>query len=316
MKVARAAPLQEGSLMDTRITRREFIARIAATGAAVSGASLFGSDLYAARRSVISVAANAAPGPMTRQAVEALGGMRRFVKRGQRVVVKPNASYAVDPDQAATTHPEVVAEVIKMCLEAEAGEVVVIDSPVDHPIKSFFLNGIRDVATQEKATLIMRPIYYKQVDVPRGRVLRKMTVSVATDFLDADVFISVPIAKAHEATGYSLGIKSLMGTVRDRQAWHASVSLDQCIADFATVIRPRLTIIDAHRILLTNGPRGPGEMKDVNKVIAGADPLAVDAYAATLFGVVAADVPHLAAAARFGIGQMDLEKVNIKQVLA
>ncbi|MBI4552812.1 MAG: DUF362 domain-containing protein [Candidatus Latescibacteria bacterium] len=299
--------------MEPRMTRREFIAQAAMVGAAVSGASLFGTQVFAAPESVIAVAANAEPGLLARQAVKALGGMRLFVKPGQRVIVKPNASYACPPEQAVTTHPAIVAEVIKMCHEAGAAEVIVLDSPVEPARKAFDISGIREAAEQEKAGVMLASSFYRPLAVPRGQVLNTMTVHVGKDVLEADVIISVPIAKAHAATGYSLGLKSLMGLVRNRQAWHTSASLDQCIADFATAIRPRLTILDAHRILLTNGPKGPGETKDVGQVIAGTDPVAVDAYAVTLFGATAADVPHIAAAARLGVGQMDLKQVRIKK---
>ncbi len=133
------------------------------------------------------------------------------------------------------------------------------------------------------------------------------------DLRRADVVINVPIAKVHNATELTLGCKNLMGTVLDRGAWHRS-DLEQCIADFVAEFPPDLVVLDAVRILLTNGPKGPGRTEDKGLVVAGTDSVAVDAYGATLFGRRADQVRHLKLAHEMGVGEIDLERVSIRNV--
>ena len=143
--------------------------------------------------------------------------------------------------------------------------------------------------------------------VPDAQILSDELV--IKDVLDADVLINVPIGKCHSDTQVSLGMKNLMGVIWSRQPWHSSQSVHQCIAEFCRAMRPTLTILDANRILLTNGPQGPGETKDVGQVIAGTDPVAVDAYGATHFGLKPQDIDHIRLAHEYGLGEMDLSTV-------
>jgi uncharacterized protein (DUF362 family) len=137
---------------------------------------------------------------------------------------------------------------------------------------------------------------------------------VLRDLGRADVFINVPIAKVHSSTALTLGCKNLMGTVWDRGAWHRSASLDQAIADFAAEVRPDLVILDAVRVLLTNGPKGPGRTETRGTVVAGVDPLAVDAYGATLLGRRPEQIAHLKKSHEMGVGEIDLERIEVKHV--
>ncbi|MGB9619420.1 MAG: DUF362 domain-containing protein, partial [Armatimonadota bacterium] len=123
--------------------------------------------------------------------------------------------------------------------------------------------------------------------------------------------INAPVAKTHSATKLTLGMKNLMGCNWDRQAWHESASLDQCITDYATAVRPDLTVLDATRILLTNGPKGPGRTKDVDQVIVGTDPVSVDACAALLFGLNPAEISHIKLAEEMGVGKIDVKAKTV-----
>jgi uncharacterized protein (DUF362 family) len=134
------------------------------------------------------------------------------------------------------------------------------------------------------------------------------------DLRRADVFINLPIAKVHNSTRLTLGIKNLLGIVWDRGAFHRSESLEQAMVDLITHVRPHLTILDAVRILLTNGPKGPGRTEDRRLVVAGADPVAVDAYGASLFGMAPGQIGHIRLAAAAGLGEMDLKRIKVKHV--
>lgn len=308
-----------------KLDRREFLSAVAGLGAtfAIGGCGKNGSaeaptptTPRAARfdEKTLAVASGKDPAKLTRAAVDALGGMEKLVKKGDFVVVKPNIAWNQSPEVAATTNPLVVAEVVKMCKEAGAGRVLVIDHIIDKPAEMVLgLSGIAEACQKAGAEVsaAQNESDYRTVEIPKGKAMKSDTC--IKDVLKADVFINVPIAKVHGMTKLTLGMKNLMGCNWDRQAWHQN-ALDQCIADYATAIRPDLTILDANRILLTGGPKGPGKTKDVGQVIAGVDPVAIDAYGTTLFGMKPADVSHIQLAHDMGVGEMDLAKVKIKQV--
>lgn len=304
------------------MTRRDFIRRALGLGLAgyalgeLTGLDSFASDAAeAASGPVIAVASKRDPAGLVRAAVEALGGMGKFVKRGATVLVKPNIGWARKPAQAATTNPEVVAEIVRLCKNAGAREVRVTDHPVDRPGALLLeMTGIGQAAAAAGArvSLASSVAQFERVALRRGRVLK--SADVLRDLRRADVFINVPIAKVHNSTVLTLGLKNLMGTVWDRGAWHGSASLDQAIADYATEIRPNLVILDAVRILLTNGPKGPGRTEDKGLLVAGTDQVAVDAYGATLFGRRPEQIEHIRRAGEMGVGEINLKRVTVKDV--
>jgi len=248
--------------------------------------------------------------------VAELGGMKRFVKKGDSVIIKPNAAWQRTPQQAATTNPEVVKALIEMSKEQGASDVVVLDHMIDTPPRlTWDITGlgsaVRDAGAEVVSAHDQRA--YVAVEVPDGKVLS--SEQVVRDILEADVVISAPIAKVHGATLITGAMKNWMGVIWNRQYWHQA-GLDQCIADFSTVVRADLIVLDANRVLLTNGPKGPGETKDVGQVVAGFDPVAMDAYAATLLGIEPGQVPHVDMARELKVGEMDLAKVRIEHVQA
>jgi uncharacterized protein (DUF362 family) len=252
---------------------------------------------------------------ITSAAIEAFGGMGKFVKKGQTVVLKPNVAWARPMSAAATTNPKVVKAVAKMCYDAGAERVLVVENVIDKPAEFVLkLSGVAPAAESAGAKVINasdRSMFTK-ISIPKGKLLSSDECVKAV--IDADVFINLPIAKTHSATKVTLGLKNLMGVVWDRQAWHNSDSLHQCIADYASAVSPTLTILDANRILLTNGPKGPGKTKDVGEVIVGVDPVAVDAYGASLFNLKPEDVEHIKLAAAMGLGEMNLDKVKVERI--
>ena len=305
------------------MSRRDFVRRAVGLGLAAWGLAELdplnpaggASAAAAAGEPTIAVASKREPAALVKAAVDALGGMGKFVKRGQTVLVKPNIGWARKPEQAATTNPKVVAEIVRLCREAGARQVKVMDHPVDRlDAVMLDMTGIGPAARAAGASVALAssPAMYQRVAIRRGKALK--SAEVMRDLLRADVFINVPIAKVHSATGLTLGCKNLMGCAWDRGAWHGSASLDQAIADFASEVRPDLVIVDAVRILLTNGPKGPGRTRDPGVVIAGTDPIAVDAYGTTLFDRTPESIGHLVRAYELGVGEINLDRIKVKRV--
>jgi len=255
------------------------------------------------------------PESLARKALELLGGIKRFVKKGDNVIIKPNIGPAMRTyEYAATTNPWLVAAVVKLCLEAGAGRVRIMDKPFSGSAESGFLNsGIREQVEKAGGEIeIMSRFKYASTEIPEGRDIKKW--DIYEDILKADVLINMPIAKQHGSSLLTLGMKNLMGTVNSAQLFH--LNLHQRIADLASRVRPALTIVDAIRILTANGPTG-GDLEDVKKldtIIAGTDIVAVDSYATSLFGLKPDDIPHIKIATGMGLGVGDLGKLEIKEV--
>lgn len=247
------------------------------------------------------------PAAITRAAVDALGGMARFVRHGADVIVKPNiCSSSRSYEYAATTNPVVVATLVAMCLDAGAKRVRVMDSPFsDTPDAAYADSGIAAAVEKAGGTMvIMSPLGYATAPIPHGRDIKSW--QIYRDALKADVLVNVPIAKQHGSTVLTLGCKNLMGVVLDRGGFH--VNLSQRIADLTSVMRPALTLVDAVRILTANGPTG-GSLSDVKRldtVIASHDVVAADSRAANLFGLKGSDIGYLIAAHEMGLGKLEV----------
>ena len=262
------------------------------------------------------------PGAAARKAVEALGGMSRFVQKGNRVILKPNMSFASGPDRASNTHPALVVTIAQMCLEAGAEQVMVVDNPLQSPELCLRRAGVADACRGLKNVYVQMFTdhkFYREVRVPHGKVLDR--VEILKEVLDSQVLICLPQAKSHSNTGVSMGIKGLMGLIWDRWSFHSKYNINQALADLATVIRPKLTVLDATRALTTGGPGGPGEIVKPNLVIAGADPIAVDAFGVSVapwYGqhFKGRQVEHLLAASQRGLGRIEVDSLNILRTTA
>jgi uncharacterized protein (DUF362 family) len=263
------------------------------------------------------VVAKGEPREATMKAIALIGGMARFVRSGQVVVLKPNAGFDAPPEWGATTHPEVVAAVIDACIQAGARRVLILDHTLHPSERCFKRTGLEAaVAAFPKAKLVSMddPKAYVEIPVPSGVALRTTQIPLAVQ--KADLLINLPTAKSHSATGVSLGLKNLMGLVWDRRVFHQEIDLHQGIADLATVLRPQLTILAALRILKTGGPTGPGDVDPQNKVIAGIDPVAVDAFGVGLSTwnretLRPDQVGYIRYAAQHGLGTMKLDSLRI-----
>jgi uncharacterized protein (DUF362 family) len=309
--------------MSDRITRRDFIKGVAATGAGIYGLQLAGGALTSAQvDSNVQLAVaqgdlTKGPDPelikrVTREAVDALGGMSEFVSK-KSVLIKPNIGWNRTPEQAANTNPYVVEAVVEMCREAGAKKVRVLDHTINPARITYERSGIKAAVKRAKGKMeFTDDRKFKQKDIPDGELLKSWPIY--KDALDVDVLINVPVAKHHSLTKLTLGIKNIMGLILDREILHTRI--DQKLADLSTVIKPHLVIIDAYRILTAHGPNAgtPKDIKLAGQVIAGTDPVAVDSYAATLFGLKGEDVGYIKACHNVGLGEIDLDKVRIQNV--
>lgn len=252
------------------------------------------------------------PSALIEKGFTALGGIGALVHKGSTVVLKPNFSVPRKPEEAATTNPQLVAAVVKQCLAAGAKEVKVIDYPFQSPPVCLTNSGIKEAVESVggKAYAINAQSFYTQVDTG-GKILK--TILFSKDVLSADVFINFPILKHHSMTKVTLGMKNMMGIVWDRGYFHRT-DLMQGIAELTAFRKPHLTIVDATRGITDNGPTGPGTIREWNQVIFGVDPVAIDAYAATLFGVKPAEIGYITAAAGLGLGETNWEKLTVLKV--
>ncbi len=305
--------------MTDKFTRREFFRRAGIVGAATYGLTFAGDELLGileeaeAAGSMLSIASSGSIEAKVKKAIDGLGGIGKFVKKGKSVVIKPNLAWARSPEHAANTNPQVLAAIIKLCKQAGAGRITVVEHTCDNWSTALEMNGGKKVCADNKVRLVSAhgKGMYEPVKIPRGKILK--ADECVREILDADCFINVPIAKVHGASGMTASMKNLMGTNWDRQNWHRK-GLDQCIADYASAVKADLIILDAVRILLTGGPKGPGKTKDVGQIVAATDPVALDAYAAQLLGKKPTTVGHIVAASKLGLGQIDLKKVTQKKV--
>ncbi|MDF1535361.1 MAG: DUF362 domain-containing protein [bacterium] len=298
------------------VTRRQFlkgaVALLAMPGAVIGP----GGSAAAAPGgiSTLSVAEGPDPYAITVEAVEKLGGMAAFVNKGDRVLVKPNIGWDRRVEQAANTHPEVVRALAEMCLAAGAQKVVILDRSCNDARRCYRTSGMQEMAEKLPGGKVSLDHVlnnrFVNTAIPMGVSVKSWPLY--EEALKADAIINVPVAKHHSISRLTLGMKNLMGLMGgNRGTFHSGIG--QKLADLTSVLMPELTVLDATRILVRNGPTG-GRMEDVrvlDRVAASADPVAIDAYGATLFDVRAEDLSFVTAAYRMGLGEMDLGKVRI-----
>mgnify|MGYP001333948465 CR=1 FL=1 len=287
---------------------------------AAGGAGLFGPSLGLAQGTPDIAVAKGQPGPATRAAVGLLGGMSAFVKPGQRVVIKPNMSFAGGPEMANNTHPDVIKELAAMCWEAQAADVLVLDNPLQGPEDCLERSGIRTACLglgKKMVYSVQDDALFSEAEIPDATSMRHNRFM--KDVLKADVLIAAPVAKSHGATGVSLSLKGMMGLIKDREDMHYKYELDQAIVDLNRRLKAKLAVIDATRVLTSNGPYGPGEVDKKNMIIASTDPVAADAMtvrSCTWYGraIKPNQVKHLRLAHEQGLGRIDVENMRVGEV--
>ncbi|HEY5591849.1 MAG TPA: DUF362 domain-containing protein [Paludibacter sp.] len=306
--------------------RRDFFKSAAVVGLA----TIFKPNALAASASSANLAVQATPDmvavmggepeAMLIRALKELGGIGKYVKKGNKVVIKPNIGWDRKPELAANTNPELVGALVKLCKSAGASEILVFDHTCHDWKKSYTNSGIEKAVSDAGGKMVPGndESYYREVDFPRGVNLKK--AKIHKSLLECDVWFNVPILKNHGGAKNTISMKNLMGIVWDRSFFHNN-DLHQCIADSATFHKkPALNIVDAYRILKSNGPQGKSE-SDVVKLkslIISPDFVAVDTAAMKMFSQVQPtdikDVRHIALAEKLRVGTQNLEKLNVKRI--
>lgn len=255
------------------------------------------------------------PDVMFTKGMEALGGMSSFVKKGQKVVVKPNIGWDVPPERGGNTNPKLISEIIKQCYAAGAKEVIVFDNTCDNWQRSYKNSGIASAVTDAGGKIAPAGTegYFHDVTVAGGKSLTRAKVHEL--ILESDVFINVPILKNHGGTQLTMSMKNLMGIVWDRRYWHGN-DLHQCIADFAPYRKPDLNVLDAYYVMKRNGPRGVSEedVVTMKAQLISTDMVSIDTAGAKLFGIDPNDIRYIQIAAQQKVGRADLDQLNIKRI--
>lgn len=312
--------------MKRKISRREFIGRCA--GVAVGSLAVPHALRMAAHAAPgptggipdILVVKNGSPAEMTRKVIDRFGGIGALVKKGSKVVLKPNMTWALPPTQSGNTHPEVAKTVAELVMKADPKEVIALD----HPLRrgAFEISGVKAALEKVKGVKVLktdREEFYRKVKIPRGKVIKE-PILVSKDILDADVIINIPNAKTHGSAIVTFGMKNWMGVIYDRQYFHRE-GLQECIAEISSSIKPTLVIVDATRITLYGGPnnRNPKATRNLDMLIAGKDQLAVDAYTVGIAkwhnrSYKPRDILQLRYAAEIGVGRIDVEKLKVEVI--
>ena len=313
--------------------RREFLKKT--FSAALFGAiARFSGNLHAAPAAGKETAADGTPdivavrggtpAEMFQKAIHELGGMSRFVKKGQVVTIKPNIAWDKTPEMAATTNPELVAAVVKACFEAGAAKVQVFDTTCNAWKASYKHSGIQEAAEKAGAVVVggdsdrdknyLRE-YYRETPVPKGKKLKKADVHKFV--LDCDVLINIPILKVHGGAVMTCCMKNLMGIVsKEYHRYFHKNGLNQCIADCCSIRPPDLNIVDAFRVMHKRGPRGvdASDVKQLGYLLAGRDMVALDTASAAMLDLKTFRIGHLSAGASHGLGTTKLKELNIKRI--
>lgn len=246
-------------------------------------------------------------------ALDAIGGIKRFVKPGEKVTIKPNVGWDRTPGQAANTSPRLVGEMVRLCLNAGASEVIVTDVTCNDARRTFIRSGIKEAAEKNGGKVIL-PLEedYLKVDLG-GKLLT--TWPVLKHFVETDRFINMPIAKHHSLCECTVGLKNLYGILGGRRN-QLHQEIDQSIVDLAAFVKPTLIIVDCTRVLMRNGPQG-GSLADVNienSIICSTDQVAADARAAEFLNLKSDSVGHIVMAEKSGLGNIDYRSIGYKEV--
>ncbi len=267
--------------------------------------------LFAGEGPVVALSEGADYGAITRNVISALGGMEKFVRQGDTVVIKPNMGWDRKPEYAANTHPAVMKTIAEECVKAGARKVKVFDNTCNDPRRCYENSGIQAILKG------MKNVEVKQMEAERYKMVKLNGVflkewELYDEALSANVLINVPVAKHHGLTKLTLGLKNMMGIMGGNRGY-LHRNMDNALSDVNSFVKSRLVIVDATRILLRHGPQG-GSLSDVkvlNKVIASTDVVAADAYATTFFGLNPQDIGTTTTAYKRGLGEMRLDKIRV-----
>ncbi len=305
--------------------RRNFI-KTAILGGIAGAVQLKSNELFAGEKMSISssndlvAVMGGEPAEMYKKGIAAMGGISKYVKKGQKVVVKPNIGWDKRPEFAANTNPELIGEIVKDCFAAGAAEVIVFDHTCDEWQSCYKNSGIEAAAKAAGAKLGFAhdEKYYESVPLPKG--VRLKEIKIHESIIDCDVWINVPILKNHGGARMTIALKNYMGIVWDRRFWHSN-DLQQCIADCATYPKvPVLNIVDAYRIMTQNGPKGKSieDVQNPKALFISADIVAVDTAAVRFFNqfreMKLEEVSHIGIAEKMKIGTTDIDNLKVERI--
>lgn len=312
--------------MNQSFSRRDFLVR----SAAAAGVVALGADPLAvaraaaaqpARMAIAKWSGSGAPSGaqiqdaavrMTEQAIEALGGMKRFVTRGSVVWIKPNIGWDRTPELAANTNPDVVATLIRLCFDAGAKTVKVGDNPCDLAEKAYQSSGIAEAAKKLGAeVLYLDRSRFREMNIGGERV---KSIPVFPGIVECDLVINVPIVKHHGLAGATMCMKNYMGVIENRKSFHQSIA--PCLVDVTRFMKPQICVLDAVRILTAHGPKGgnPADVQVKMTLAAGADPVALDAWGAEILGRKPEEITSVVAGDKAGLGKMDYRSLSPKEI--
>lgn len=303
--------------------RRSFLLRAAGASVLAGTSSVFGNlkrpndGMWETSTNLFDLVAikGGEPDVMFTKGMEALGGMSSFVKKGQKVVVKPNIGWDVPPERGGNTNPKLISEIIKHCYAAGAKQVVVFDNTCDNWQRSYKNSGIASAVTDAGGKIAPGNTegYFHDVTIPEGKNLTRAKVHEL--ILESDVFINVPVLKDHGSSRLTMSMKNLMGVVWDRRYWHGN-DLHQCIADFAPYRKPDLNVLDAYYVIKRNGPRGVSQedVVTMKAQLISTDMVSIDAAGAKLFGIDPIGIRYIQIAAQQKVGRANLDQLNIKRI--
>ncbi len=311
--------------MSQPFSRRDFVLRsAAAAGAAALGADPFSTAYAAGAKAQMAIARWSGSGVpsdrqiqeaaarMTEQAIEAIGGMRRFVSRSSVVWVKPNIGWDRSPELAANTNPDVVATLVRLCFDAGAKTVKVGDNPCDIAQKTYVSSGIADAARKAGAEIVfLDRSRFRQMNI-RGERVRNLPVYPG--IVECDLVVNVPVVKHHGLAGATMCMKNYMGVIENRKLFHQDIAT--CLADLTRFMKPQICVLDAMRILTAHGPRG-GNPEDVAlkmTLAAGIDPVALDAWGAEVMGHKPTDISSVVKGNKEGLGKIDYRSLAPKEI--
>jgi uncharacterized protein (DUF362 family) len=305
-------------------SRRDFLKAGLAAGAALSltrTGRLFAADPVAeppppaGPKPVLVAVRDGSRAAMLDKALASLGGIGVFVKPGQTVLIKPNIGWDAPPERGANTHPELVGHLTQLCLAAGAKSVSVFDNTCDQWQRTYANSGIEAAVKAAGGRMVngKDATMYRETAIPGGVSLK--TAKVHELVLDSDVFFNVPVLKHHSGALMTAAMKNLMGVVWERDIYHRT-DLQQTIADFLTLRKPTLNILDAYHPMVRNGPRGRSVDDCVEKrmLLVSADPVLIDAAAAKILGHEPSAVTHVKLAADLRIGEMDVAKAEVRRL--
>jgi len=308
--------------------RRDFVKTAAAAAITLPAAnSIFAETVKEGQTPDLVAVHGGEAADMFDKAIAELGGISRFVKKGQTVVIKPNIGWDRTPDYGSNTDPQLVGRVTKLCMDAGAKEVLCFDHTCGNNwSERYKMSGIQAEVEKAGGKMVAGNVQnmFTDAKIPRGVSLKEAQVHKLC--INPDVLINIPVLKNHSGAKITCALKNFMGCIYDRQWWHKH-DMPQCIADYATFQKCTLTIVDAYRVMLEGGPRGkdPKFAPVVKYQVVSADIVAADAAAVQIFATVAEqhgmgtpytldDIKYIGLAEALGVGTADLSKLKVKRI--